>query len=184
MMMAIVVIIVVVIVAALFMSWLAAIAILLASFTTAFAAVPDGIGNYVEMADWFVRVIAVNHKLARSRDSLLRNVLNHQIEKGTRAQNRREWIIDQAEMTPLALEPHVGDVQVTLAGVAQRQNALLATAAFDAAKHGRAGDRQLARRHQLRAADRSGRQGKAAPGNDHQLAVQQAGTVASHGVAC
>ena len=129
-------IIVVVIVAALFMSRLAAVAILLASLTTACAAVPDGIGNYVEMADWFARIIAVNHKLARSRDSLLRNVLNHQIETGTRPQNRREWIIDQAEMTPLALETHVGDVQVALAGIAQRQNALLATAALDAAKHG------------------------------------------------
>jgi len=66
MMMAIVaIIIVVVIVTALFTPWLAAIAILLASLTTAFAAVPDGIGNYVEMPDWFVRIIAVNHKLAR-----------------------------------------------------------------------------------------------------------------------
>jgi dolichol kinase len=58
--------IVVVIVAALFTPWLAAIAILLASLTTTFAAVPDRIGNYVEMPDWFARIIAVNHKLVRS----------------------------------------------------------------------------------------------------------------------
>jgi hypothetical protein len=48
---AIMIAIVVVIVAALFTPWLAAIAILLASLTTTFAAVPDRIGGYVEMPD-------------------------------------------------------------------------------------------------------------------------------------
>ena len=50
-------------------------------------------------------------------------------------------VIDQTEMTPLAFERNVRDVQVTLAGIAQRQNPLFAVAAFDAAKHGRAGYR-------------------------------------------
>jgi uncharacterized membrane protein len=54
-------------------------------FTTFFATVPDRIGNHIQISNWMMWVVTVDHQLTRPGYSLRCLVLNHQIQTGTPA---------------------------------------------------------------------------------------------------
>src|SRR5262245_44365736 len=92
---------------------------LLAVVTVSFAAafVPDGVGQQVQCLDRCDRVVAGDHKVARTRASFRGLVSNDDAEARTGVQRRREGVVDQLPILVLAAESDAGHVQATIAHV-------------------------------------------------------------------
>ena len=73
--------------------------------------------DYFHFTHWLIRIVARDDQFARMRLSLRGLVANDELQTGSGVQGGRKRIVDQAPMSTLVFEGHLGHVQVAVTDI-------------------------------------------------------------------